>query len=138
MDIGFLHGFKRIIRLKDLEAWDIKYNNKYCRIILVDEHRPSTQEDFPWLNDGIDNDPRKNHITSYVFFSEELDEAEQNVIYQVTERFSDHLALAHCNVTVIFEKVDDFDVALNRLLHSIGYKDIDNIPLSRFFYLSQD
>jgi len=99
LDIGFLGGFNRIIRLRDLEAWDVTHNNKCCRIIVVDEHRPSTKEDYPWLKNGLEFDPQKNHITTYVYYNESLDESEQHLFYQVAQHFSDHLALAHCNVT---------------------------------------
>ncbi|MGF7046187.1 hypothetical protein J2T13_000649 [Paenibacillus sp. DS2015] len=138
MDIDFLSGFQRVIRLKDLEAWDIKFNDKDCRIILVDEQRPSTDDDFPWLEEGIGEDRRENHITAYVYSSYHLEEIDEKIFYQVAERLADHVALAHCNVTVLFKNGDDYDTALNELLRIKGYQEYNSTPLRNFFGLSQD
>lgn len=138
MDIDFLSGFQRVIRLKDLEAWDIKFNDKECRIILVDEQRPSTDDDFPWLEDGIGEDRKENHITAYVYSSYDLEEIDEKIFYQIAEHLADHVALAYCNVTVLFKKENDYDVALNGLLRIKGYQEYNVIPLSKFFGFSQD
>lgn len=138
MNIDFLSQLQRIIRLKDLEAWDIKINDKECRIIIVDEHRPSTNEDFQWLNNGIGEDKRENHITVHVYSLDDLDEIEEKMLYHIAEHLTDHVALAHCNVTVLFKKENDYENALNGLLKDKGYQEFNSMLLSKFFNFSQD
>ncbi|OWA33492.1 hypothetical protein B9G55_22815 [Saccharibacillus sp. O16] len=138
MNIDFLRDFQRILRLKDIEVWDIKIQNKACRMVIVDEHRPSVDSDFPWLRAGIGEEKRKNHITIYIFTLEDLEDHEQTVLYNIAEHLTDHVALAHCNVTVLFEKVQNHEVALDPILQSKGYPGYDSIQLEHFFYFSQD
>ncbi|MGG4046229.1 hypothetical protein [Paenibacillus favisporus] len=80
MNIDFLKQLQRILRLKDLEAWDVAMNGKDCRIIIKDEGRPSRDEDFPWLKDGIGEDKRENHITAHVFSSTSLEKSEEHIV----------------------------------------------------------
>ncbi|OZB94231.1 hypothetical protein [Paenibacillus sp. XY044] len=138
MNIDFLSQLQRILRLKDLEAWDITMNDKDCRVIIVDEGRPSRDEDFPWLKDGIGEDRRENHITAHVYSSGSLEESEEKMLYHIAEHLTDHVALAHCHVTVLFKQENDYDHALGRLLQAKGYSEYHSIPLSKFFRFSQD
>ncbi|MEK5645353.1 hypothetical protein BK138_26755 [Paenibacillus rhizosphaerae] len=138
MNIDFLKQLQRILRLKDLEAWDVAMNGKDCRIIIVDEGRPSRDEDFPWLKDGIGEDKRENHITAHVFSSTSLEKSEERMLYHIAEHLTDHAALAHCHVTVLFQQEDDYDLALSRLLQAKGYPECHSMPLSKFFRFSQD
>jgi len=138
MDIGFLSGFQRVIRLKNVEAWDVTVTDQTCRIVIVDERRPSTDADFPWLEDGIGEEKRNNHISIYIFHSKELLTSEKTILYQVAEHLTDHVALAHCNVTVLFQLEAEYDGVLDRILTSKGYSSSDITALEKFFYFSQD
>jgi len=138
MDIGFLSGFQRVIRLKNIEAWDVTNADQTCRIVIADERRPSTDADFPWLEEGLGEEKRKNHITIYVFHAKELLQSEITILYQVAEHLTDHVALAHCHVTVLFQKEAEYDAALDRILASKGYSGSDVTALEKFFYFSQD
>lgn len=138
MDIGFLSGFQRVIRLKNVEAWDVTVTDQTCRIVIVDERRPSTDTDFPWLEDGIGEEKRNNHISIYIFHSKELLTSEKTILYQVAEHLTDHVALAHCNVTVLFQLEAEYDGVLDRILTSKGYSSSDITALEKFFYFSQD
>lgn len=138
MDIGFLSGFQRVLRLKNVDAWDVTVTDQTCRIVIADERRPSIDADFPWLEDGIGEESRKNHITVYVFYTSDLLEDERTILYQVAEHLTDHVALAHCNVTVLFQPEAEYDLALERILTSKGYLSADVTALEKFFYFSQD
>ncbi|MCQ4086993.1 hypothetical protein [Saccharibacillus sp. JS10] len=138
MSIDFVRDFQRVLRLKDIEVWDVHVADKDYRIAIVDEHRPSTDLDFPWLKDGLGEDKRNNHITIHLFFLEDMDEAEKRTLYHIAEQFTGHLALAHCNVTVLFEKVKDYRAALDEVLRSKGHPNYDEFKLDKFFYFSQD
>lgn len=138
--VDLLRDCKRIIRMSKLEAWDININSKSCRVILVDENRPSIDDDFPWLPNGLGEDKedrRENHITAHVVSISELNEDEEKVLYNISEHLVEHVALAYCNVSVFF-KTQDLDQALDELLLKNTNSDFNGIPLKRFINFSQD
>ncbi|MBO2945988.1 hypothetical protein JJQ72_18575 [Paenibacillus sp. F411] len=137
MVVDFLRDCKRIIRLKNLEAWDITVNSKSCRIIIIDKNRPSEDSDYPWILNGIGEDRRKNHITVNVIAMSKLSNDEENLLYQVSEHLIEHVALAHCNVSVLF-KVKDPEQSLDEFLAENVNLNYREIPFDKFIHFSQD
>lgn len=133
-----LDYFERKLRLKDLEVWDARIGRNYYRIILIDENRPATFDDFHTPNLILNADDIRTNFVSVRIFSENV--VDQNHIEDLADfskQLTNHLALAHCEVIIDF-RTEHVDIALNRLLvETYGIKESD-IPLEKLWHLNQD
>ena len=71
-----IDDFRRIVRFKDLEVWDIKISKDIYRMCIYDENRPATAADLN-LPQGIeieDDELRENLITVKVYSKSQVKE----------------------------------------------------------------
>ncbi|AVK84961.1 hypothetical protein C3943_16095 [Lysinibacillus sp. B2A1] len=129
--------FERIVRLTDLEVWSIRIEQiRYC-LVIEDERRKASIEELDLL-DAIDEDAQRTNYISVSIFSEiHVKEEHIEVLDDYSKRFTDHLALAHCNVVVKFY-LERPEIAIDRLLfQKYGYK-LADIPLEKLWHLNQE
>lgn len=132
-----LNCFQRVLRFKELEVWDMTLDKDIYRIILVDENRATTQQDYPSPYPDIEEDFRENLITVRVFSKNNIKDEHIEPLDQFAKQLTDHLALARCHVFVSFE-TQDIDNALNNTLKEKLSFEYGNIPLEKFINLNQD
>jgi hypothetical protein len=129
--------FNRVLNLTELEAWDIFLDDKTYRMIIIDEKRPSTPDDFSQEDSLPSDEMRSNIIKAEVYSEEKVLDDHIYPLDQLAKSFTDHLALAHCHVRVNFY-VADIESALNDHIKRKMGCSYDEIPMERFFYLNQN
>lgn len=91
--------FERIVRLTDLEIWSIRIEQIHYYLVIVDERRKASIEELDLPDAIIDEDIQRTNYVSVSIFSEiSVKEEHIEVLDDYVKRFTDHLALAHCNV----------------------------------------
>jgi len=130
--------FERIVRLTDLEVWSIRIEQIHYCLVIVDERRKASIEELDLPDAIIDEDAQRTNYVSVSIFSEiRVKEEHIEVLDDYAKRFTDYLALAHCNVVVKFY-LERPDIAVDRLLlQKYGYK-LADIPLEKLWHLNQE
>jgi len=130
--------FERIVRLTDLEIWSIRIEQIHYCLVIVDERRKASIEELDLPDAIIDEDIQRTNYVSVSIFSEiSVKEEHIEVLDDYVKRFTDHLALAHCNVVVKFY-LEQPEIAVDRLLlQKYGYK-LAEIPLKNLWHLNQE
>ncbi|TRY26522.1 hypothetical protein FOI68_06500 [Brevibacillus sp. LEMMJ03] len=124
---------ERVFRFKDAEAWEMKINEKICRFIIIDQRRPASQKDYPYLNEKIDS--RENHITCHIVTTSIFDDTEKDELCSITGVFLSHLAQAQCSWNIKFyekENVEKITTSLMSEFTSLQREELN------FTYFSQD
>jgi len=130
--------FERIVRLTDLEIWSIRIEQIHYYLVIMDERRKASIEELDLPDAIIDEDIQRTNYVSVSIFSEiSVKEEHIEVLDDYVKRFTDHLALAHCNVVVKFY-LEQPEIAVDRLLfQKYGYK-LADIPLEKLWHLYQE
>lgn len=130
--------FERIVRLTDLEIWSIRIEQIHYYLVIMDEKRKASIEELDLPDAIIDEDIQRTNYVSVSIFSEiSVKEEHIEVLDDYVKRFTDHLALAHCNVVVKFY-LEQPEIAVDRLLfQKYGYK-LADIPLEKLWHLNQE
>lgn len=130
--------FARIVRLTDLEIWSIRIEQIHYCLVIVDERRKASIEELDLPDAIIDEDIQRTNFVSVSIFSEiSVKEEHIEVLDDYVKRFTDHLALAHCNVVVKFY-LEQPEIAVDRLLlQKYGYK-LAEIPFKNLWHLNQE
>lgn len=130
--------FERIVRLTDLEIWSIRIEQIHYYLVIMDERRKASIEELDLPDAIIDEDIQRTNYVSVSIFSEiSVKEEHIEVLDDYVKRFTDHLALAHCNVVVKFY-LEQPEIAVDRLLfQKYGYK-LADIPLEKLWHLNQE
>lgn len=124
---------ERVFRFKDSEAWDLKINEKICRLIIIDQRRPTSQEDYPYLNEKIDS--RENHIKCHIVTPCTLDITEKDELCSITGVFLSHLAQAHCSWNIEFYENESVEQVTKNLISKFTSLQLEEL---NFTYFSQD
>lgn len=130
--------FERIVRLTDLEIWSIRIEQIHYYLVIMDERRKASIEELDLPDAIIDEDIQRTNYVSVSIFSEiSVKEEHIEVLDDYVKRFTDHLALAHCNVVVKFY-LEQPEITVDRLLfQKYGYK-LADIPLEKLWHLNQE
>ena len=130
--------FERIVRLTDLEVWSIRIEQIHYCIVIMDERRKASIEEMELPDAIIDEDAqRTNYVTVSIFSEIGVKEEHIEVLDDYAKRFTNHLALAHCNVVVKFY-LERPEIAVDRMLYQkYGYK-LADIPLKKLWHLNQE
>lgn len=131
--------FNRILRFKDLEVWDVQFENDRYRMIIFDENRQAVADDLD-LPSGLgieEDDLRKNLITVKVYSENRVKDAHIEPLDQFAKQLTDHIALAHCHVIITFH-IDVIEDVLDRLVLEKINMQYDEIPLRQLWHLNQN
>ncbi|MGE7112767.1 hypothetical protein [Lysinibacillus sp. NPDC047702] len=130
--------FERIVRLTDLEVWSIRIEQIHYCIVIMDERRKASIEEMELPDAIIDEDAQRTNYVSVSIFSEiGVKKEHKEVLDDYAKRFTNHLALAHCNVVVKFY-LEWPEIAVDRMLYQkYGYK-LADIPLKKLWHLNQE
>ncbi len=130
--------FERKLRCKDTEVWDIRCGEYLYRMLIVDENRTPTVEDFR-LAQGIEieEDLRANLITVRIYSVHPIKEEHIEHLDQFAKQLTDHVALAYCHVVVTFY-TDDIDDVFDCFIQEQFNLEYDKIPMRQLWHLKQD
>lgn len=131
--------FERILRLKDMEVWDVKIDKDIYRLFIVDEKRGAKFEDLNLPPDAtfFEDDLRANLITVSVYSRYPVKKAHIEPIDQFAKQLTNHVALAHCLVEVNFYTGIIEEILKAELKRKYDV-DFDKIPLQKLLHLNQD
>ncbi|WP_230874936.1 hypothetical protein [Lysinibacillus cavernae] len=131
--------FERVIRLKDMEVWDIRFGKAIYRMFILDENRATESKDLNLSpNEQVfEEDLRENLITVKVYSEQPVKAAHITLIDQFSKQLTDHVALAHCDVVLTFYtgKIDD---ALKEIFKAIYQLEFEQLPLQHLSHFNQD
>jgi len=129
-----ISNFNRVLRLNSAEVWDVTVDFDVYRVIIMDEKRPSTLEDF-FPDVVCEEDMRENIIKIHIYSEEKIKTAHIQILDYFSKSLTNHLALAHTVVRLYFH-VANVDEALREFLKST-YQ-IDQIPWENHINFNQD
>ena len=130
--------FERKIRLRDFEVWDVRIRGQQYALVILDEFRPATFEDFgmPELNYEDDNQ-RANFVSATYFSDESVKDEHREKLGEFARMLTEHLALAHCEVIIKMYQ-EKPEIAIERImLTKYSFKDSD-IPLEKLWHFNQE
>lgn len=131
----------RELNSNTLEIWKIEIPNIESTnyLIIEDQKRPSTLEDYPWLSE-IDKqffESRDNFIKVQFISNKNIKDLnlECSDISELTENLLGHVAQVYCNWNLDFlVNMNPYDY-IQELLEKSG---VNTTNLSKYKYLSQD
>lgn len=129
--------FERIVRLKDLEVWDLRFKEDLYRLFILDERRIPHLNELDLPNQFIKEDLRKNLITASAYSKNPVKESQIEFIDQFVKQITDHVALAHCYVILNFY-TGDIDAVFKDILKEKEKIIYEDIPLCRLWHLNQN
>ncbi|QUG41761.1 hypothetical protein KD050_00185 [Psychrobacillus sp. INOP01] len=130
--------FERKIRLKDFEVWNVRIGKQHYPLVILDEFRPATFEDFemPKLIYEEDNQ-RVNYVSATYYSKEPIKDEHREILGEFARMLTEHLALAHCEVIIKMYQ-ENPEQAIDRImLTKYGFKESD-IPLEKLWHLNQE
>lgn len=132
----------RELKSNSLEIWKIEIRDIESTnfLIIEDQKRPSTLEDYYWLSETDKQffEPRENYIkVQFISNKNNIEELnlEHSEIAALTENLLGHVAQAYCDWSLDFLFNMNPDDYIQELLETYG---IDRTDISKFKYLSQD
>lgn len=130
--------FERKIRLKDFEVWDVQISGQHYALVILDEFRPATFDDFE-IPDLIyeEEDQRANYVSAKYFSNESVKDEHREVLGEFVRMLTGHLALAHCEVITKFYQQSPEKAIEQMMLTKYGFKESD-IPLDKLLHFNQE
>ncbi len=130
--------FERKFRLKDFEEWNVRIGNQHYTLVILDEFRPATFDDFEIPNLIYEEDDQRANYVSAKYFSEEpIKDEHREILSEFAEMLTDHIALAHCEVIIKMYQ-ENHEKAIDRImLNKYGFKKQD-FPLDKLWHFKQE
>ncbi|WP_313894832.1 hypothetical protein [Psychrobacillus sp.] len=132
-----LDDFQRVVRFRDLEVWDIQLEKSIYRMIIFDENRPATINDFPSPHPNIKEEIRANLITVSVYSNHPVQAGHIKLLDRFAKQLTNHLALAHCHVFVTFF-TEDIESTLTRVIKEKIKLVYEELPIEKLASFSQE
>ena len=130
--------FERKIRLKDFEVWDVRIGKQQYFLVIIDEFRSATFEDYD-MPELIyeEDDQRVNYVSASYYSKEPLIDEHREILGEFARMLTEHLALAHCEVIIkMYQEIPE--EAINRImLTKYGFKESD-ILLEKLWHFNQE
>lgn len=130
--------FERKIRLEDFEVWDIQIGGQHYTLVILDEFRPATLDDFE-IPDLIfeEDDQRANYVSATYFSDEPVKDEHEDILGQFARMLTNHLALAHCEVITKFYQENPEKAIEKMMFIKYGFIESD-IPLDKLMHFNQE
>lgn len=130
--------FERKIRLKDFEVWDVRIGKQHYPLVILDEFRPATFEDFE-MPELIyeEDDQRVNYVSATYYSKGPIKDEHREILGEFARMLTEHLASAHCEVIIKMYQ-ENPEKAIDRImLTKYGFKESD-IPLEKLWHFNQE
>ncbi|MEK3981556.1 hypothetical protein MKY37_21340 [Psychrobacillus sp. FSL K6-2836] len=136
--MNLIDYFERKIRLKDFEVWDIRISNQHYSLVLLDEFRPATFEEFE-MPELIyeEDDQRVNYVSATYFSKEPIKDEHREILGGFARMLTEHLALAHCEVIIKMYQEKPEKAIERIMLTKYGFKESE-IPLEKLWHFNQE